>query len=180
MMLSQRSNRKLNNVQRFIVALVWTCSLVSAVAAGAIKPLTPSQPIQIKSNELFTDTGKKTATFLGKVTARQADLTIFSDKLIVYYQPTGNDVDRVEAIGNVRIVQDDRIGTAGRALYDGREGKITLMEAPRVYQGKNFVSGNVITYFVADGKSVVDGGGSTQVEAVIHPGGKKDNVGKKP
>lgn len=160
-------------MKRAIIAFVFAAGMV-VTTADAAKPPVSSQPINIKSNELFTDTERRTATFVGKVSARQGDITIFSDKLVVYYKTDGNDMDRVEAIGNVRIVQENRLGTAGKAVYDGREGRIVLTENPKVFQGKDFVTGNVITYFVADGRSVVDGGDSNkQVEAVIHPGGKR-------
>ena len=138
-----------------------------------------SQPIYIKSNELSTDSNNRTATFSGKVSARQGDVTIYSDKLVVTYGDKGGDVESVEANGNVRIVQGNRLGTAGRALYDNQEGKITMTDNPRVYQGKDFVSGKVITYFVADGRSEVEGGGGGQVEAIIHPSGKGEHGGSK-
>jgi len=136
-----------------------------------------SQPIVIKSKELFTDTTIRTATFTGAVAARQGDLTIYSDRLDVHYAEKGGEVEQVEAFGNVRIFQGNRLGTAGRAIYDSKAGKITLTEAPKVYQGKDFVTGKVITYFVAEGKSLVDGGDNSQVQAVIHPAGKRDNGG---
>jgi len=136
-----------------------------------------SQPIVIKSKELFTDTTSRTATFSGTVAARQGDLTIYSDRLDVHYAEKGGEVEQVEASGNVRIVQGNRLGTAGRAIYDSKAGKIILTEAPKVYQGKDFVTGKVITYFVAEGKSMVDGGDDSRVQAVIHPAGKRDNGG---
>jgi lipopolysaccharide export system protein LptA len=136
-----------------------------------------SQPIVIKSKELFTDTTSRTATFSGTVAARQGDLTIYSDRLDVHYAEKGGEVEQVEASGNVRIVQGNRLGTAGRAVYYSTAGKIILTEAPKVYQGKDFVTGKVITYFLAEGKSLVDGGDDARVQAVIHPAGKRDNGG---
>jgi lipopolysaccharide export system protein LptA len=130
------------------------------------------QPINIKSNELVADSKGRTATFIGKVVARQQDITIYADKLVVYYGEQGGDVDKVEAFGNVRIVQQNRIGTAGHAVYSNMEGKISLSENPKVHQGKDVVTGQVITYFISEEKSVVTGGPDSRVNAVIYPKGK--------
>jgi lipopolysaccharide export system protein LptA len=130
------------------------------------------QPITIKSNQLFSDSKTRTAVFTGKVVAKQQDVTIFADKLVVHYAEQGGQVDRVEATGNVRIVQQNRIGTAGRAVYENKDGKITLYDSPRVQQGKDVVSGKEITYFIGEDKSVVTGGPGARVEAVIFPKGR--------
>jgi lipopolysaccharide export system protein LptA len=127
------------------------------------------QPITIKSNELITDGKGKTATFVGKVVAKQNDMTIYADKLVVYSAEQGGDVEKVEAFGNVRIVQQNRLGTSGRAVYSNKEGKISLYDNPRVNQGKDVISGKVITYFIAEEKSVVTGGPDSRVNAVIYP-----------
>ena len=135
-------------------------------------------PVTIKSNELFTDSSNNTATFTGKVIARQGDLTIYSDKMIVYYKSDGGDLDRVEVSGNVRIVQGDRLATAREGVYQSAEQKIVLTGDPKVFQGENTVSGKVITYFVNEEKSIVTGGPDARVEAVITPKDKGKDGGQ--
>jgi lipopolysaccharide export system protein LptA len=149
------------------------------LAAGGVER--NDQPIQIKSNELFTDSAAGTATFSGKVVARQGDLTIYSDRLVVHYTEKEKDVDRVEAFGNVRIVQGNRRAEAGHATYESRGAKITLDgNSPKVFQGEDVVTGNVITYFVDEQRSVVVGGKDGRVQATIHPKGKGSDAGAKP
>lgn len=147
-----------------------------ALAAGKQS----NQPIQIKSDELFTDSTARTATFTGKVTARQGDVTIFSDKLIITYSDKNKEVERIEAFGNVRISQGNRLAQAGHASYDNKGGKIVLDTNPKVFQGDDVVTGKVITYYVDDQRSVVTGGAEGRVEAVIHPKEKGKNDGAKP
>jgi lipopolysaccharide export system protein LptA len=141
-------------------------------ASGAGNDDRSGQPINIKSNELYTDNNARTATFIGKVVAKQKDITIYADKLVIYYPEQGGQVERVEAFGNVRIVQLNRLGTGGHAVYDNKEGKVTLYQNPKVYQDKNVVSGKVITYYLEDEKSVVTGGPENRVEAIIYPKGR--------
>ncbi|NMC74930.1 MAG: lipopolysaccharide transport periplasmic protein LptA [Geobacteraceae bacterium] len=153
-------------------------ALASPVAALA--ETRDGQPITIRSNELQADTKSRIATFLGKVVAKQGDITIFADRLVVRYEEQGGDVEMVEAIGNVRIVQENRIGTAQRGVYRTREGKITLSGNPKVVQGKDMITGREITYFVNEERSVVTGGPEARVEAVIYPKGKGKNDAQKP
>lgn len=135
-----------------------------------------NQPIQIKSNELSTDSANRTATFTGKVSARQSDVTIYCDRLVIHYSETGKEVDKVEAFGNVRIVQANRVGQAGHAIYESQTGKIVLDDNPKVYQGEDEVTGKVITYHLDTQRSEVTGGAG----AVIHPRGKGKDGGAKP
>lgn len=160
---------------------------ISLFAIPAALPATAAQadrsklPITVKSNEMTADNKAKTATFSGKVVARQGDIAIFSDKLVVSYAEKDGDVEKVEAIGNVRIVQSNRTGFSGQALYDSRTGKIVLTDSPRVVQGGDSISGKVITYHVDDEKSDVSSGGDpkARVEAVINPLARKNDAGKR-
>ncbi|MSN26342.1 MAG: lipopolysaccharide transport periplasmic protein LptA [Geobacter sp.] len=135
-------------------------------------------PITIKSNELTADNKGKTAIFTGKVVAKQGDITIFADKIVVSYAEKKNDVDKIEAVGNVRIVQQNKTGIAGQAVYDSHDGRITLTGNPKVMQGSDSISGKIITYYVDDDKSVVSGGDDpkSRVEAVINPPARKGNA----
>lgn len=140
-----------------------------------------SLPITVKSNEMTADNKGKTAVFSGKVVAKQGDIIIFSDKLVVSYADKNNEVEKVEAFGTVRIVQQNRTGFADQAVYDSRNGRIVLTGTPRVVQGGNSISGKVITYYVDDDKSDVSSGGDPKgrVEAVINPPARKNDAGNR-
>jgi lipopolysaccharide export system protein LptA len=146
-------------------------------AAPEIHRGTSNLPITIKSNELEADNKGKTAVFTGKVVARQGDVTIFCDKMTVHYGNTQREVDKIEADGNVRIVQENRTGLSSHAVYESKQGRITLTGGnPKVMQGADTVTGEIITYFIDDERSSVTGG---RVEAVIHPKSKNDVRPKK-
>jgi lipopolysaccharide export system protein LptA len=148
-----------------------------ASAASGVGKSNSNLPITIKSNELSADNKGKTAVFTGKVVAKQGDLTIFCDKMTVYYGTVKGDVDKIEADGNVRIVQENRTGLSAHAVYDSRAGKITLTGGnPKVMQASDTVSGEIITYFINDERSSVTGG---RVEATIHPTSKNEVRPKK-
>jgi lipopolysaccharide export system protein LptA len=152
--------------------ILWGLAASAVYAAPVTHSGTSNLPITIKSNDLLADNKGKTAVFSGKVVAKQGDVTIFCDKMTVYYGNTQGDVDKIEADGNVRIVQENRTGVASHAVYESKQGRITLTGgSPKVMQGADTVTGEIISYFIDDERSSVSGG---RVEAVIHPKPKND------
>ncbi|HEY5974353.1 MAG TPA: lipopolysaccharide transport periplasmic protein LptA [Geobacteraceae bacterium] len=162
-----------------VLSLVIAVLCLTALAVGAERPVggRDQQPIQIKSDQLLADNAKRSATFSGNVIARQGDLLIYADKLVVFYGENNGGVTRAEVTGNVRIVQGDRQGRADHGIYDSAAGTIVLDGKPQVFQGNDIITGTVITYFLEEQKSVVTGGPGNRVEAVIHPR-EKDKDGR--
>lgn len=162
-----------------VICLFLTSPVLAAQSAAPVKKDRSALPITIKSNELSADNKGKTAVFSGKVVARQGDITIYADRITINYAEKKGDVEKIEATGNVRIVQQNKIGTAALAVYDSRDGRITLTGNPRVMQGTDSISGKVITYYVDDDRSVVTGGDDpkARVEAIINPPARKGDAG---
>ena len=160
---------------------LWCLFMASVVVASPVHRDRANLPITVKSNEMTADNKGRTAIFSGKVVAKHGDVTIFSDKLIVSYADKNRDVENVEAIGNVRIVQQNRTGFAEQAMYDSHNGRLILTGNPRVVQGEDSISGKIITYFVDDDKSDVSSGGDpkARVEAVINPPARKNDAGSR-
>jgi len=155
------------------------CLLLLALAPAALAaPVANRAPLKIKSDSLHADNEKKTATFEGKVVARQGDLTLYADRLVISYAGDGRELSRVEAFGNVRVLQGSRQASGAHAVYEPKGARILLDGSPRVVQGGDVITGKLITYFVNEQRSVVTGGPNERVEAVIHPGGK--DAGAKP
>lgn len=162
-------------MMRRVAALALGLLLCSSAAFAA--PATNKEPIKIKSDTLHSDNEKKTATFEGKVVARQGDMTLYADRLVISYSGAGSDLSKVEAFGNVRVLQGNRQATSSHAVYDPKEAVIHLDGSPKVVQGDDVVTGKAITYYLNEQRSLVTGGPNQRVEAVFHPGSKD---GKKP
>lgn len=175
--------RNVNALLRLMMVLLCLVSAVSAMAEPQSGRKDRSgKPINVKADHLEADNKGKTAVFTGRVVSRQEDVTIYSDRLEIYYGESSEDVDKVIAIGNVRILQTNRVGTGGHAVYENKVGKITLTINPKVTQEKDSVTGKVITYYLDEDRSVADSGDNTRVEAVIHPkpgSGQKKTDAKK-
>ena len=159
----------MNRASTLLLSLMLAASVCSAAESGQSRT---GLPIELKADELFSDSNSRTATFTGKVSARQGDITIYADKLIVRYAEETKDVDRVEATSNVSIIQGNRRALAQRAVYDTAKGTIILTGNPRVYQGDDTLKAKEITYFVDEQRSTATGGPGERVSVEIHPKGK--------
>ena len=165
---------------KLILLIIFTTSVAFAAPEGkkTVHKDRSDLPINIKSNNLDADNKGRIAVFTGKVVAKHDDVTIFCDKMTVYYGENQGDVEKIEADGNVRIVQDNKIGTSSHATYETKQGLITLTINPKVMQGTDTVTGKIITYYVDEDRSVVTSGGDTRVISIIHPKAKKNDAAK--
>ena len=124
------------------------CLLLLLLAPAAFAaPAASKEPLKVKSDTLHADNEKHTATFEGKVVVRQGDLTLYADRLLISYSGDGKELSRVEAFGNVRILQGTSQATGAHGVYEPKEARILLDGSPRVIsQGGNEVTGELITY----------------------------------
>jgi lipopolysaccharide export system protein LptA len=107
-----------------------------------------SEPIRIKSDALEWDYKGHMVTFKGNVVANQEDVTLYSDRLIIYYEEATSKLNQIVAEGAVRIVQLDRRATGEKAVFHNAERKIVLTGRPVIRQGKNVVVGDKITILI--------------------------------
>lgn len=129
------------------------------------------QPIDITADRLEADDAAGQVKFIGRVVARQGDVTLYSGEMILFLTPETRDVERVEAYGEVRIVQGERVAVGRKGVFFRNEGRIVLTGDPRVHQGEDMISGDEIVVFLQEEKSIVRGGEGSRVKAVFHPKG---------
>lgn len=145
-------------------------------------------PVHIASDRMDVDQTTRSITFQGHVVVQQDELTITGKTLKVFAASDDNKdrkekkkedagmmdrIDRIEVEGDVKISQRDKVAVADRAVYYHQEQKIVLMGNPSVSQGQDTVQGRLITLYIAQGRSVVEGGTSGPVKAVLHPSRKE-------
>lgn len=160
-----------------IFVLIFLSAPTLLLAETKLPASRSNEPIKIKSDQLLTDNSRKMATFTGNVAARQGDLTIYSDKMVISYSDVEGGISSSEVFGNVRIIQGERRAQADHGIYDARHATIILDGNPKVFQNSDMVSGKVITYYLDQDKSEVTSDSGNRVEAIIHPKGK-GNDGK--
>jgi lipopolysaccharide export system protein LptA len=140
------------------------------------------QPLRITSQKLEADNKQLVITFTGNVVAKQAEMTIYADVARVYYEKKeeGNEVREIVATGNVRIQEADRLATCQRAVFTNAEQKIVLTGQPRVWQGKDMVSGEKIIVLLEEDKSFAESGPDERVEVILFPKGEQRSRKEKP
>lgn len=128
-----------------------------------------NQPINISADRLEADDVTRQVKFLGNVSARQGEVVIYAAALTLFYLEGSQEVDRIEAAGDVRIVQGERVATGDKGIFYRADGRVVLTGNARVHQGTDFVEGEVITVLLSEEKSIVQGKDGSRVNAVFHP-----------
>ena len=141
-------------------------------------------PIYINADRMEANQDQKTIIFESNVVVRQDDTTITSNRLKVILlegdnKPLVDDpspaerIDYIEFEGDVKVNQLDRVATANKAIFYQREQKILLNGHPVVTKGQDRIEGNLITIYLKDGRSIVEGGREEPVKAVLFPAKKE-------
>ena len=143
-------------------------------AEEADQNLDKNQPIEITAQHLEVLEQQRRSIFTGDVVAIQGDMTLSADQLIISLQESQDQIDRLEAIGSVRVVQLDRVATADKAVFKQAEEVLILTGHAMVSQGGNTVSGDEITLFMQENRTEIKGSEKNRVKAVIVPEKKKE------
>jgi lipopolysaccharide export system protein LptA len=166
-----------------VLAAVVLGSLAAAegVAAQAPGPAAPAparkprsedknQPVTVDADRMERFGKESLVIFTGNVVARQSNSVQYADRMEVYLDEKGDRILRTVSTGSVRIItRDCRTGTAKRADYFDLEQRLVLLGNARVWQEDNVVSGETITIFLSQDRSVVQGGKQERVKAIFYP-----------
>ncbi len=144
-----------------LLGLLCLFSVVMHPSAGAeaqedVQPET----IRITSDRLEADREAGVVVFTGNVVARQSEGTIMSKVLTVHYDGEGR-MERIVARGDVRINQQDRVGTCQKATYYPADKRLVMEEDPSIWRGGDIVSGELITIFMDSDRMIVEGATAT-------------------
>ena len=127
------------------------------------------QPVTVDADKMERFGKEGLVVFTGNVVARQNNSVQYADRMEVYLDERGDRILRTVSTGAVRIItRDCRTGTARRAEYHDLEQRVVLLGNARVWQEDNVVSGETITIFLSQDRSVVQGGRQERVKAVFY------------
>jgi lipopolysaccharide export system protein LptA len=135
-------------------------------------------PIDITSDMVEAD--QKRVTFKGNVVAKQEDVTLYANMLVIIYDQETKRLKEIVATGNVKVVQLDRRATGQKVTFDQDQNKVTLDGDAVVREGTNVIRGERITFYVDEERSVVEPGKGGRVSTSITPPSKEEGEKKKP
>ena len=139
------------------------------------------EPIVVTSDVLEYDYKTNVVVYRGDVIATQGETKVRSDRLTVTLAAqkdsnppaTAKNSDQrlqeVVAVGHVRIDSGTRWATGGRAVFEQGTRTLVLTENPVLHDGANEVSGDRVTVYLDENRSVVEGG-RRRVKATVFPG----------
>ena len=169
-----------------VTTVMGACLLAMTLACPA---LAKDVPTKITS-ETMKYTGKAdTVVFSGKVYVNRENLELWSRTLTVELAPAEGkqkqakdsgtpgqgSIKKITALGDVRILSQGKEGFCGKAIYFADEGMVRMEEDPRLTDGPNKITGEVIKLFMRENRSEVVGG-SKRVEAIFFTPATKSEV----
>lgn len=107
-----------------------TVKISSLRSTGSVKD--PSITIITSVGPLDIDYEKQIAIFRDSVKVSDERGNIFSDRMDVYLDPKEEGITKVVAMGNVRILREGNTTYSQKAVYESKEGKLTLTGRPRL------------------------------------------------
>jgi len=126
------------------------------------------EPINIRSDELeaFEEGGERRFVFRQDVEVRQGDLRLTSRHLEAFYPKGSSQPDRLEARGNVVLVQEGREARCDRAIYLRSEGRVVCLGDDAVLlQDGDRVRGKEIEFDLDTERLVVRGGADVELQS---------------
>jgi len=136
----------------------------------------------ITSKKMTVKNQDSQAVFEGAVVLTRGSLVVYSDRMVVMFRAqdapasdnhkgpdavpavSNRSVNRVEATGRVKIEKDSGSATCEKAVYYHDGDKIVLTGDPVAWDKGTRVSGKQITMFLAEDRSVVEGGSHVRIE----------------
>lgn len=145
-----------------------------AAKAPAAKSGDDRAPVTVDADKMERFGKESLVIFSGNVVARQNNSVQYADRMEVYLDEKGDKILRTVSTGSVRIITHDcRTGTARRAEYTDLDQRMVLTGNARVWQDDNVVSGESITIYLSQDRSLVQGGTQERVKAVFYPKDEK-------
>ena len=101
-----------------------------------------SLPVDIQAESLSVNQDTQNAVFSGNAIVTQGALTLSADEIIVSYSADGSEIEKVDAIGNVKFSNSTETAEAQNANYEVASGDLTMNGSVVLIQGPSQISGD--------------------------------------
>ena len=173
----KENKRNLSKATALSLLLVFLFILKAGIGLAAQDSQKPvffgksKDPVDITSDKLDFDQKKRVATFTGNVIARQAETTLEADILKVLFAEPDQTLNEIIATGKEVVIKlQGKTANCRKMHYYAQARKIVLTGSPSLDDGKNVISGEEITFFIDEERSVVKSGQQKRVQTTIFPG----------
>jgi lipopolysaccharide export system protein LptA len=126
-------------------------------------------PIDMTSDTVEASQKQNSVTFKGNVVARQEDITLYANTLVIYYDPDAKGIKTVVASGNVKIVQLERRATGQKITFRQDDNRVLLEGEAVLREGENVIRGDRVVCYIDEDRCLVEGGKGGRVSTTITP-----------
>jgi lipopolysaccharide export system protein LptA len=163
---------------KFVFFLILFAAFLIGTAFAAATP----EPTTITSQRMEYNTEAQTIFFSGNVHVVRGDMELWSDRLTLFlkndgHAPSGStaaqigisagEIDKIIAEANVRMKSQGRHGECEKATFT-MDNELLVMEGnPRLYEGRNSITGQRILFHMAEGRSEVIGAPDQPVRVIF-------------
>ncbi|MDF7800658.1 LptA/OstA family protein [Pontiellaceae bacterium B1224] len=105
-----------------------------------------AEKTEVRADRAVYDETERMAELSGRVRVRDPQAAMNCEKIRIYLKDE-NEIDWIEAVGEVIIQSENRKALADRAMYYADEGKFVLEGEPKVKQGLNIMTGDRILFW---------------------------------
>lgn len=128
----------------------------TSVAFGTVKA-DPTLPVEVTSDTLDVNQTEGSAEFLGNVLVGQGEMRLSAQRVLVIYNEEASGIERMEATGDVVLVNGPDAAQADRADYSIETGVIVMTGDVLLTQGPNALTSDEMTVNLTTGTANMAG-----------------------
>tara|TARA_Y200000002_G_C22222970_1_gene472344 strand:+ start:62 stop:514 length:453 start_codon:yes stop_codon:yes gene_type:complete len=127
-----------------------------------------SDEILIESDELVITNKPLTTTFIGNVYAFDDEIKLWSDKILILYTKTENEIDQIKSFGNTKLVRENQEIISEKMTYFVIDKKIFAKGNITLTQDKNVMKGNELSVDLVRSTSIMKNNKKNRVTVKIN------------
>ena len=127
-----------------------------------------SNELKVTSENLEVDRENRISVFSGDVYAYNKDIRIWSEKLIIKFDNTRNEIEQLNAEYSVKIIKEEITATGDIGVYYPKSEKLNLLGNVEVIEKNNYVKCDELYLDIKNSTSIMRSNSSKRVEAYIN------------
>ena len=127
-----------------------------------------SDEILIESEELIITNEPLTTTFIGNVYAFDNEIKLWSDKILILYTETENQINQIKCFGNSKLVRENQEIISENITYFAIDKKIHAKGNITLTQDENVMKGNELSVDLVKSTSIMKSNQNNKVTVKIN------------
>ena len=130
--------------------------------------ISQANEIFIESKELIITNNPLTTTFIGDVHAFDEEIKLWSDKILIIYTETDNQIDAIKSYGNTKLIRENQEILSDSMTYFVIDKKVYAVGNITLTQDGNVMKGNELTVDLVKSTSIMKSDNINKVSVKIN------------